>query len=94
MSNSEMLEQFRDVLIEIDPDIVRDLVTESTHLIDDLGMFDLDIIEMQLMLEEKFSIQLEDSDTDAIGEGSFRVGDWIERITTIRNKQTQQQTKE
>ena len=94
MSNSEMLEQFRDVLIEIDPDIVRDLVTESTRLIDDLDMFDLDIIEMQLMLEEKFSIQLEDSDTDAIGEGSFLVGDWIERITTIRNKQTQQQTKE
>ena len=94
MSNSEMLEQFRDILIEIDPDIVRDLVTESTHLIDDLGMFDLDIIEMQLMLEEKFSIQLEDSDTDAIGESNFRVGDWIERITTIRNKQTQQQTKE
>jgi acyl carrier protein len=59
-----------------------------------LIMLDLDLIEMQLMLEEKFSIQLEDADTDAIGEGNFRVGDWVERIMTIRNKQTQQPTKE
>lgn len=94
MNTSETLEQFKDVLIELDPDIVRDLVTESTHLIDDLDLLDLDLIEMQLMLEEKFSIQLEDADTDAIGEGNFRVGDWIERIMTIRNKQTQQPTKE
>jgi acyl carrier protein len=88
------MEQFKDVLIELDPDIVRDLVTESTNLVDDLDMLDLDLIEMQLMLEEKFSIQLEDADTDAIGEGNFRVGDWVERIMTIRNKQTQQPTKE
>ena len=94
MSESETLEQFKDVLIELDPDIVRDLVTESTNLVDDLDLLDLDLIEMQLMLEEKFSIQLEDADTDAIGEGNYRVGDWVERIMTIRNKQTQQPTKE
>jgi acyl carrier protein len=88
------MEQIKDVLIELDPDIVRDLVTESTNLVDDLGMLGLDLIEMQLMLEEKFSIQLEDADTDALGEGNFRVGDWVERIMTIRNKQTQQPTKE
>lgn len=90
MNTSETLEQFKDVLIELDPDIVRDLVTESTNLLDDLDLIDLDLIEMQLMLEEKFSIQLEDADTDAIGEGNYRVGDWIERIMMIRNKQTQQ----
>jgi acyl carrier protein len=94
MSHSETMEQFKDVLIELDPDIVRDLVTESTDLVHDLDLLDLDLIEMQLMLEEKFSIQLEDADTDAIGEGNFRVGDWVERIMTIRNKQTQQPTKE
>jgi acyl carrier protein len=94
MSKSETLEQFKDVLIELDPDIVRDLVTESTNLVDDLDLLWFDLIEMQLMLEEKFSIQLEDSDTDAIGEGNYRVGDWVERIMTIRNKQTQQPTKE
>jgi acyl carrier protein len=94
MNTSETLEQFKDVLIELDPDIVRDLVTESSNLLDDLDLTDLDLIEMQLMLEEKFSIQLEDADTDAIGEGNFRVGDWVERIMAIRNKQTQQQTKE
>ena len=94
MSKSETLEQFKDVLIELDPDIVRDLVTESTNLVDDLDLLWFDLIEMQLMLEEKFSIQLEDADTDAIGEGNYRVGDWVERIMTIRNKQTQQPTKE
>jgi acyl carrier protein len=90
MNTSETLEQFKDVLIELDPDIVRDLVTESTNLVDDLDLLWFDLIEMQLMLEEKFSIQFEDADTDAIGEGNYRVGDWIERIMTIRNKQTQQ----
>jgi acyl carrier protein len=90
MNTSETLEQFKDVLIELDPDIVRDLVTESTNLVDDLDLLWFDLIEMQLMLEEKFSIQFEDADTDAIGEGNYRVGDWIERIMMIRNKQTQQ----
>lgn len=90
MNTSETLEQFKDVLVELDPDIVRDLVTESTNLVDDLDLLWFDLIEMQLMLEEKFSIQLEDADTDAIGEGNYRVGDWIERIMMIRNKQTQQ----
>jgi hypothetical protein len=36
MSHSETMEQFKDVLIELDPDIVRDLVTESTDLVHDL----------------------------------------------------------
>lgn len=90
MNTSETLEQFKDVLVELDPDIVRDLVTESTNLVDDLDLLWFDLIEMQLMLEEKFSIQFEDADTDAIGEGNYRVGDWIERIMMIRNKQTQQ----
>ena len=90
MNTSETLEQFKDVLIELDPDIVRDLVTESTNLVDDLDLLWFDLIEMQLMLEEKFSIQFEDADTDAVGEGNFRVGDWVERIMKIRNKQTQQ----
>ena len=90
MNTSETLEQFKDVLIELDPDIVRDLVTESTNLVDDLDLLWFDLIEMQLMLEEKFSIQFEDADTDAVGEGNFRVGDWVERIMMIRNKQTQQ----
>jgi acyl carrier protein len=91
MTREEATQKFREVLHEMLPEL--DSISEDTDMLDDLGLLDLDLIEVQLMLEEKFSIQLEDSDTDAIGEGNYRVGDWLDRIMTIRTQQ-EQQTKE
>lgn len=85
------MQKFYEVLHEVLPEL--GVITEDTDMLDDLGLLDLDLIMVQLMLEEKFSIQLEDSDTDAIGIGNYRVGDWLDRIMTIRTQQ-EQQTKE
>jgi acyl carrier protein len=91
MTRDEAIQKVYEVLHEMLPEL--DSISEDIDMLDDLGLLDLDLIEVQLMLEEKFSIQLEDSDTDAIGEGNYRVGDWVDRIMTIRTQQ-EQQTKE
>lgn len=91
MSREDAMQKFYEVLHEVLPEL--GVITEDTDMLDDLGLLDLDLIMVQLMLEEKFSIQLEDSDTDAIGIGNYRVGDWLDRIMTIRTQQ-EQQTKE
>jgi acyl carrier protein len=91
MSREEAMQKFHEVLHEMLPEL--GVITEDTDMLDDLGLLDLDLIEVQLMLEEKFSIQLDDRDTDAIGDGNYRVGDWLDRIMTIRTQQ-EQQTKE
>jgi acyl carrier protein len=82
------MQKFHEVLHEMLPEL--GIITEDTDMLDDLGLLDLDLIEVQLMLEEKFSIQLDDRDTDAIGDGNYRVGDWLDRIMTIRTQQDKQ----
>lgn len=91
MSREEALQSVHEVLREILPEL--DSIHEDMDMQDHLGLMDLDLIEMQLMLEEKFSIQLSDEETDAIGRGNYRVGDWVDRILAIQTQQ-KQQTKE
>lgn len=88
MTREEALKSVHEVLREILPEL--DGVNEDTDMLDDLGMLDLDLIEAQLMFEEKFSVQLTDEETDAIGVGNYRIGDWIDRILEIRKQQDKQ----
>ncbi len=69
MSREEAIQKVYEVLHEMLPEL--DSINEDIDMLDDLGLLDLDLIEVQLMLEEKFSIQLDDRDTDAIGEGQL-----------------------
>lgn len=64
-------------------------IDEDTDFLDAVGGDRLDAIMVQIALEEAFSIQINDSETDAIGEENFRVGDWIDRIVMILQQQTQ-----
>jgi hypothetical protein len=88
MTREEAIQAVYEVLREILPEL--DSVNEDTDMLDDLGMLDLDLIEAQLMFEEKFSVQLTDEETDAIGEGNYRIGDWVDRILEIRKQQDKQ----
>lgn len=88
MTREEAIQAVHEVLREILPEL--DSVNEDTDMLDDLGMLDLDLIEAQLMFEEKFSVQLTDEETDAIGEGNYRIGDWVDRILEIRKQQDKQ----
>ena len=88
MTREEAIQAVHEVLREILPEL--ESVNEDTDMLDDLGMLDLDLIEAQLMFEEKFSVQLTDEETDAIGEGNYRIGDWVDRILEIRKQQDKQ----
>lgn len=88
MTREEALKSVHEVLREILPEL--DSVNEDTDMLDDLGLLDLDLIEAQLMFEEKFSVQLTDEETDAIGTGNYRIGDWVDRILEIRKQQDKQ----
>lgn len=88
MTREEAIRAVHEVLREILPEL--ESVNEDTDMLDDLGMLDLDLIEAQLMFEEKFSVQITDEETDAIGEGNYRIGDWVDRILEIRKQQDKQ----
>lgn len=88
MTREEAIRAVHEVLREILPEL--DSVNEDTDMLDDLGLLDLDLIEAQLMFEEKFSVQLTDEETDAIGTGNYRIGDWVDRILEIRKQQDKQ----
>lgn len=88
MTREEAMRAVHEVLREILPELEQ--INEDTDMLDDLGMLDLDLIEAQLMFEQKFSVQLTDEETDAIGEGNYRIGDWIDRILEIRKQQDKQ----
>ena len=88
MTREEAIRAVHEVLREILPELEQ--VDEDTDMLDDLGLLDLDLIEAQLMFEEKFSVQLTDEETDAIGEGNYRIGDWVDRILEIRKQQHKQ----
>lgn len=88
MTREEAIRAVHEVLREILPELEQ--VDEDTDMLDDLGLLDLDLIEAQLMFEEKFSVQLTDEETDAIGEGNYRIGDWVDRILEIRKQQDKQ----
>lgn len=88
MTREEAIRAVHEVLREILPELKQ--IDEDTDMLDDLGLLDLDLIEAQLMFEEKFSVQLTDEETDAIGEGNYRIGDWVDRILEIRKQQDKQ----
>ena len=88
MTREEAIRAVHEVLREILPEL--ESVNEDTDMLDDLGLLDLDLIEAQLMFEEKFSVQLTDEETDAIGTGNYRIGDWVDRILEIRKQQDKQ----
>jgi acyl carrier protein len=64
-------------------------INEDTDFLDAIGGDRLDAIMVQIALEEKFSIQINDEDLDPIGVENYRVGDWVDRIVMILQQQTQ-----
>jgi len=46
--------------------VEKDVITESSKFVDDLGADSLDIVELVMALEEKFDIEIPDSDAEKI----------------------------
>ena len=57
-----------------------DEVTLESNIVDDLDADSLDVIEMLMMLEEEFDIEIPDSDTEKL----ITVGDVVEYIKAKR----------
>jgi len=73
-------ETTRDILFRLS---YKSDVTPETHLINDVGFDSLDIVEMVIELENKFSIKIPDEDTDDILHGgNCRVKDVAKYIAS------------
>ena len=46
--------------------VEKDVITENSKFVDDLGADSLDIVELVMALEEKFDIEIPDSDAEKI----------------------------
>ncbi len=78
-SNAELTVQERIVNI-IRKDFVtsahRDSIEDSTHLVNDLGLDSLDVIELAMALEEEFDIAIPDEEMARIAT----VGDFVRAV--------------
>jgi acyl carrier protein len=70
-----LLDQVKEVVVEqlnVNPDEVK----EESKFVEDLGADSLDVVELVMALEEKFDIEIPDSDAEKI----ITVGDAIKYI--------------
>ncbi len=65
MSREEILEQVKDVIVE-QLGVEREKIEETSTFVDDLAADSLDIVELIMNLEEKFGIEIPDSDAEKI----------------------------
>lgn len=65
MSREEILEQVADVIVE-QLGAEREKITENATFIEDLSADSLDVVEFIMSLEEKFEIEIPDSDAEKI----------------------------
>lgn len=80
MSREEILEEVRDVIVE-QLGIEREKITEDATFIEDLAADSLDVVELIMSLEEKFEIEIPDSDAEKIAT----VKDVIDYIVSKNN---------
>lgn len=65
MSREEIFEQVKDVIVE-QLGVEREKIEESSTFIEDLAADSLDVVELIMNLEEKFEIEIPDSDAEKI----------------------------
>jgi len=73
-----ILEQAKEVVAE-QLSVDKDTIKPDSKFIDDLGADSLDIVELVMALEEKFDIEIPDSDAESIITLQNAV-DYIEKI--------------
>lgn len=78
-SNAELTTQERVVNI-IREDFVtsahHDRIEDSTHLVNDLGLDSLDVLELAMALEEEFDIEIPDEELEPVAT----VGDFVRAV--------------
>ncbi len=65
MANNELFEQVKEVIVEqlnVSPEEVK----PESRFVEDLGADSLDVVEMIMALEEKFEIEIPDSEAEKI----------------------------
>lgn len=65
MSREELFEQVKAVIVE-QLGVDEEKVTENATFIEDLSADSLDVVELIMTLEEKFEIEIPDSDAEKI----------------------------
>ncbi len=81
LSRVEVLNGLKEILISMDPskESEMDKVSESTRLVEDLGLMSISLLYMVISIEEKFNIELGD-----VGVNDFiTVKDTIDYILKV-----------
>ena len=65
MSREEILEQVKETIVE-QLGVEAEKVTENATFIEDLAADSLDVVELIMNIEEKFEIEIPDSDAEKI----------------------------
>lgn len=74
---TEILDRVREIVVKKLPDVKPEKITEKAHFIDDLGADSLDLVELVMVFEEEFEIDIPDDQAEKIAT----VGDAVSFIT-------------
>lgn len=72
------LEKIQDIISEV-LNVEKEIITEDTKFVDDLGADSLDIFQIVMGIEEEFDIEIDNEEIEKI----TTVGDVIEEIKKI-----------
>ncbi len=72
------LEKIQDIISEV-LNVEKEIITEDTKFVDDLGADSLDIFQIVMGIEEEFDIEIDNEEIEKIAT----VGDVIEEIKKI-----------
>lgn len=65
MTREEILEEVKDVIVE-QLNVEREKITEDATFIEDLSADSLDLVELIMTMEEKYEIEIPDSEAEKI----------------------------
>jgi len=79
MTNKEIFAKISNILTAYIPEASNDKLTESTNIVDDLGINSSRLVDIVLDFEDKFGIRIEDSEIDKMPT----IGDAVNLVAAL-----------
>lgn len=77
MNDQIVLEKIKEIIAEVSTNVEADKITESSSLMDDLGLDSLDLLELIFKLEEHFNIRIERGQITKAAQGDLTDQEFI-----------------
>ncbi|MBF0297563.1 MAG: DUF1493 family protein [Oligoflexia bacterium] len=77
MNDQNVLEKIKEIIAEVSTNVEAEKITESSSLMDDLGLDSLDLLELIFKFEEHFNIRIERGQITKAAQGDLTDQEFI-----------------